>query len=344
MFNSLLQLYKTHTHKTPFEDFNTECFAGVLRLFPEVKDDFIENVLRAPKDDYKVVTQLRRSLENDQNCIIDLAFIGKESVCLVENKVESLEGTEQLSRYSKVLDFHYKNHKKYLFYCTKYSEPKNLNAEYDTYNFIQFKWYEIAEFLKKYRNENPIIQNYLDFLKKHKMEQDNTIKVENLLTMENLLKTVEIANFHINNSKDDFNKTFKGLGSFENTNKNFNWTQLNRHNRFCNFKKNVLISKSGKWSEINYMISFNQLSISTCISLEKNHEQFESFKLLDLNNSDFELSQISDWGIGIFKSNPIGDFLNDENSDKSIKEWFVQSFIEIIEIKNDSNLIWNNKK
>ena len=176
------------------------------------------------------------------------------------------------------------------------------------------------------------------------MEQDNTIKVENLLTMENLLKTVEIANFHINNSKDDFNKTFKGLGSFENTNKNFNWTQLNRHNRFCNFKKNVLISKSGKWSEINYMISFNQLSISTCISLEKNHEQFESFKLLDLNNSDFELSQISDWGIGIFKSNPIGDFLNDENSDKSIKEWFVQSFIEIIEIKNDSNLIWNNKK
>ena len=344
MFNSLLQLYKTNTHKTPFEDFNTECFAGVLKLFPEVKDKFIADILKAPKDEYRVVTQLRKNLKEEQNCIIDLALIGEDNVCFIENKVESSEGVEQLSRYSKVLDIHYIKYKKHLFYCTKYSEPKNSEGEYDTYNFIQFKWYEIAKFLKNYSIENPMIQNYFDFLKKHNMEQDNTIKVENLLTMENLLKTVEIAKFHIGNSKDDFNKTFRGLGSFEKTNKNFNWNQLNYHNRFCHFKKNVLMSKSGKWSEIIYMISFNKLEVTSCISLEKSHEQFEAFKSIDLSNNNFELNQISGWGIGIFKSNPVGDFLNDENSDKSIREWFTESFNEIDKIINNSNLIWNYKK
>lgn len=343
MFNALLKLYKTNNYKTPFEDFNTECFAGILKLFPEVKDKFIEEILDAPKDEYQVVTQLRKNLKEEQNCIIDLALIGKNNVCFIENKVESYEGIEQLSRYSKVLDIHYKKYKKHLFYCTKYSEPKNSEGEYDIYNFIQFKWYEIAKFLKKYKNENPMIQNYFDFLKKHKMEQDNTIKVENLLTMENLLKTLEIAKFHIGNSKDDFNKIFRKLGSFEKGNVNSNWKQLNYHNRFCHFKKDILVSKSGKWSEIIYMISFNKLTVSTCISLEKSHEQFEAFKLLDLTNSSFKLNQIAEWGVGIFKSNPIGDFLNDDDSDKSIREWFAKSFKEVNEIINSSHLSWNKK-
>ena len=37
------------------------------------------------------------------------------------------------------------------------------------------------------------------------------------------------------------------------------------------------------------------------------------------------------------------DFLNDDDSDKSIREWFAKSFKEVNEIINSSHLSWNKK-
>ena len=142
MFDSLLQLYKTNTYKTPLEDFNTECFAGILNMYPKIKNDFIFNFLSLPKDDYKILTQLKKDLEDYQNCIIDFTLIGNNNVCFIENKVNSREGDIQLFRYKLVLDNYYPNHKKHLFYCTKFSDPKNEDNEFKDYNFQ--KWQDMA--------------------------------------------------------------------------------------------------------------------------------------------------------------------------------------------------------
>ena len=45
MINALLNLYKNNSNKTPLEDFNTECFSGILNMYNDVKKDFITNNL-----------------------------------------------------------------------------------------------------------------------------------------------------------------------------------------------------------------------------------------------------------------------------------------------------------
>ncbi|QCD61108.1 PD-(D/E)XK nuclease family protein [Tenacibaculum maritimum] len=338
MINELFNLYKNNSNKTPLEDFNTECFAGILKLYEEIKVAFT-NFLELPNDNYKVVTQLKKDLKEYTNCIIDFALIGEENVCFIENKVESKEGVEQLLRYGRVLDLYYTDKKKYLFYCTKYSEPKNLDREYEAYNFKQFKWFEIANFLKPYAAEYKLINNYIEFLKRFNMQQDNTLKINNLLALENLNKSIEIIEFHIENSKDEFNNRFYP----KNYDRNFNWKQLKENNRFCHLNEFVLKSESNKYSEILYSIQFETLQLNAQIYLNSDHEQYQLFNNIDINNTDFNLVKY-EYGSCIYKTKNLADFLNDENSDKTIKEWFTKSFDELLEIiKSNNELNWNIK-
>ena len=337
MFLDLINLYKKSikSDRTPLEDFNTECFANILKLYENIKNDFILNFLELPEDEYRITTQLRKDLPEVKNCIIDLVFIGKSNVCFIENKIESKEGREQLLKYSRVLDIHYLELKKHLFYCTKYTELKNENGKYDIYNFRQFKWFQIAKFLKKYQNENPLINEYIKFLYKYKMAQDNTFKSENILTVENLQKTFEIAEFHLNNCKEDFNIKF----SSEKNVRNNNWNQLKIHNRISNWKLGIL--NGGGHSEILYCIEFNNLKLKTQIYVTSNNTNYEKFKKLSNDRNDI---RSFDFGSGFcyYTSTDLGKFLNDENSDINIKEWFCESF-KIIEtlILNNPQLDWN---
>lgn len=336
MFLDLINLYNNNSNKTPLEDFNTECFANILKLYENIKTDFIYNFLILPEDEYTIKTQLKKDLLNDPNCIIDLVFIGNKNICFIENKVESGEGHEQLSRYCKVLDIHFDKLNKYLFYCTKYTDPKNINKEFNNYNFKQFKWFEIAKFLKKHTNENPLIKDYILFLKNYKMTQDNTFKVENLLTLENMMKTIEIIEFHIDNSKFEFNNLF---GS-EKYNSNFNWNQLKKHNRICHFNSGILVSQSNKYSEVLYAIELEDLTLSTHIYINSDHEQYEQFQAINIENSNLKC-RIENWGSAIYIKEYLGKFLNNENSDMLIKDWFLNSF-EIIKtlISNNPQLNW----
>lgn len=323
MFLDLINLYTKsgNSNRTPLEDFNTESFANILRLYENIKSDFIFNFLRLPQDSYQIKTQLKRDLPDDVNCIIDLVFIGENNICFIENKVESQEGWEQLRRYSDILDIHYLKLKKHLYYCTKHTDLKNENGQYDIYNFKQFKWFEIAKFLRKYQKENPLINDYLKFLNYYKMAQENTFKSENLLSMENMLKTIEVAEFHIQNCKPEFNKLF---GS-EKYDRNFNWSQLKTHNRICHYNSGILKSNLKEYSEILYSIEFSDLKLRTQIYLPSNNSQYQEFKKISF---DKDIIKTSDFGNGFcyYIDTDLGRFLNDENSDRHIKHWYLDSF------------------
>lgn len=338
MFLDLINLYNknSNSNRTPLEDFNTECFANILKLFEVVKIDFIYNFLELPQDKYIIKTQLKKDLPNDPNCIIDFVLIGENNICFIENKVESVEGWEQLRRYCDVMDIHYKELNNYLFYCTKYTDKKNNNGEFNAYNFKQFKWFEIANFLRKFQNENPLIKEYLKFLNYYKMGQDNTLKSENLLAMENMLKTIEIAEFHIENCRLEFNEIF---GS-EKSVRNFNWTQLKTHNRICNYSSGILKSENNGYSEVLYSVEFSNLKLRTQIYVNSNHNKYQEFKKLSFDGNQFKTFDFGN-GFCYYFNTDLGKFLNDVNSDKKIKDWFLNSF-EIMKtlISNNSQLDW----
>lgn len=333
MFLDLINLYNKSgkNNRVPLEDFNTECFANILKLYKYIKQDFIENFLQLDIDEYTIKTQLRKSLPDCTNCIIDLVFEGNKNVCFIENKIESGEGVEQLGRYGKVLDLHYNELRKRLYYCTKYSDSKNQSGEYSKYNFKQFKWFEIANFLRPYQQDNPLIKDYLQFLNYYKMGQDNTIKSENLLAMENMLKTVEILEFHIENCK----KEFVDLFGYNNLNKNSNWDQLKGFNRFCYYYNPLIKTEKNDYSEALYSIDLDTLKLNCQIFIRREHKVYSEFKKLNVTNPNIKSFE-SEYGFAYYLVEDLGKYLNNINSDFEIKEWFVNSFFAL------KNLIENN--
>jgi len=57
MFLDLYKLYKKngYSERSPLEDFNTEVFAGILRISIPILNDFIQ-LLKLPDDDYEIKT------------------------------------------------------------------------------------------------------------------------------------------------------------------------------------------------------------------------------------------------------------------------------------------------
>lgn len=225
MFNELLKLYKRHSQKTPLEDFTTELVYGVIDSVDEIKNDFIENFLGLEKGNYFIKTQVTYNLEDDHNCIVDVVIEGEGTLCFIENKVNSQEGYRQLDRYIKVLDFKKaEGLKTKMVYCTKYSEEKGKEG----HDFLQIRWYQIADFLKTYKKEK-LVENLINYLKKNKMAQDLAINVNHFAAMESMQETLNVITGHLERVEDLYLKTFKGQSnSFK---RDWDVKKVQTHNR-----------------------------------------------------------------------------------------------------------------
>ena len=342
MIQDLFRLFNKYHRsiKTPLEDFNTETFAGILKLYPTVKNILIEELWELPPDNYKVKTLVKKNLDNDKKCISDLVFEGEENICFIENKVDSTEGDRQLERYSLSLQKHFPNKTHHLYYCTKNCDPKNQNDEFEQYNFKQFRWYQIAKILSHLSKDNSLIKNYLNFLLQQNMAQDNTIRIENLLSIKNLSKSIEILDFYIDNSLDDFSKLFKPTIR----SKSKTLDQIRNQNRACVYHEYPLEDSKGVWSEILYGINLENLYFYTQIFIGKDHDQYSQFYEKATNQNDFILEE-SEYGIALIIKQDLGVYINNENAENEIKNWFKKTFKCCKNfITNTPDLVWKNIK
>ena len=121
MFSNLLKLYKSASKNTPTEDFTTEVLAGILDSDKLLLEEFVNVVLKIEGSNFTVKTQVHY-----EKSIIDMVFENKDTLCFLENKVDSSEGHKQLKKYSKIL----LTNKKIIFlrYCTKFIDKKKFGG------------------------------------------------------------------------------------------------------------------------------------------------------------------------------------------------------------------------
>lgn len=323
MFLDLYKLYKKngYSERSPLEDFNTEVFAGILKLKPDLLEDFIE-LIDLPKDDYKVKTQIRYSLLDRPDCIIDLVLIGDDNICFIENKVNSGEGWEQLDRYCEALTSHFSQIKKHLVYCTKFTDHKNI-AEH---NFKQIRWYQVAAILDKYLHEDSYLHNYYKFLNHHNMTQKNSFSPEMVISMQNMRDTVETMNLHVENARPYFNSIFKIHKSKAQE------ASTSDKDRVAGYIDNILPEHKA-CSEILYCIKVSLVKLQTHVFIDKSHPKMEEVKKrINQYISDNETCKLN------FRPHPVGfvivmerkiyDLINDPEADDKIKNWFIDSFYE----------------
>ncbi|MGQ1911236.1 PD-(D/E)XK nuclease family protein [Marinifilum sp. RC60d5] len=334
MFSRLLRLIQSNTERTPLEDYTTELLVGVLENDCELRDLFCNKFLGLESKEFIVESQKRYKLEGDKDCIIDVVITGENEICFIENKVKSKEGEFQLERYSKVLKgLNNGGLRTKLAYCTERSDPKYI----ESHDFIQYKWHDVACFFKN-NSENILTKLFIDFLIDNKMSRDMTIKSIDLVTMENLLNVVSLIDQTIDNVKDEFEKKFGNISDYR-SNSNFK-KQIVDHERMCVLSEPAV--KGNGWSEILYGVELNG-TLVTQIYIEAKNENHDNFKIEVAKQDEFEYDILDD-GTLMYLAQPLGDFLNNEDSESEIEEWFLSSFNKIEEFidKTKGNINWNN--
>lgn len=332
MFKQLLNLYKKHSQKTPLEDFTTESFVGILNIEEKIKNAYLTDFLKLPPDTYQIRTQSKYPLNDDPNCIIDVVIKGNNNVCFIENKVDSSEGYRQLERYSIALDTYYPEKTTFLFYCTKFHDSKTHIGN----NFRQFRWFEIAKFLNKYKKNN-LIGDFLQFLKANDMANDLTLSAKDFITLNNLQNTIDITSSYLERVKPFFETTFKSKNKISDGR---SIKDILSHNRLIYVQKDIV--EGGGYSEIKYGFQLQNPNIYTSIWIAKSNPFFEQISLLS-KNSKFEFKIFNnDLGIAIELKKDISSYLNNENADDDIVKWFKESFGKFATFINETkeNVKW----
>lgn len=327
VFQRLLQLYQ-NSSKTPFEDFTTEALTGIL----ETNQEIVNDVLKINGEGFSVYSQKRCPLKDEPDCIIDMVFKNTDTLCFLENKIESPEGYEQLERYSKVLDYKKNADKRtYLRYCSKYFDRKDHNK----HSFLQLCWREISEFLITYENDS-LTKEFLDFLRSFGMGENLSFKSLDLVTMENIVDLISKMHDYLELIKPKF-KDFFGEKIIHPDNAK----QIKNHKRYVFWKGN-LFGGNG-WAEIGVGFYFDpEPYLYTWLWSDGKNEKHDQLNKL-LNQKDYikrdSEADINDGWLEF--SRQISDFLSDGKMTESIEIWYYDKFKVIRQfIDETSELEW----
>jgi len=313
MLNRLLKLYSKANSITPVEDFTTEVFASILETDEVILKIFITEILELNYDEFQIETQKNYSLSNGERAIIDIVLKSKNVICFIENKVESCEGLNQLDKYSRVLDSLTEYKERYLFYCTKYFDPKEENR----HRFRQFRWHNIAQIIKS--SENNIAKDFFNFLKSNNMSQRDEITTRDLFNLENIKETLSFLDSFLERIQPIFKEIFGKHASPDNT------SQMRKFNRYVFYKANVFGSESDKWNEIGVGFKFDNepkayiwiwTSASNSKAYKFNEYLIEFGDLFDDHEKDY-----------CSFSAELISFLGRENSLNELENWYREKFL-----------------
>lgn len=320
IFNRLLKLYKHAQHKTPVEDFTTEIFAGILNREPEVLNDFATSVLKIEASKYNISSQKTYILPDNIDCRVDMVLESDETLCFVENKVESSEGEQQLLRYSQALSKYGNGKNTYQRYCTKYYDPKDLTE----HQFVQFRWADVANILKKYK-DNPLIEEFYLFLEEKNMAEELNLNSKTLFLMEEFLNIEDTIRILLDRIKHIFEMKFEKIDSLGIDTSSADGYKIVR-------KKNVF---GEKYSSIGAGFDFNDepRAILWIYSADPNSSLYtlksklkdETYMIQDNNGPAYPRYE-----------KYLKDFLSEKSPIEALEKWYDKHFDLLIEFINET--------
>ena len=151
--------HRQSDHNTPSENYFTETFVAVLERCEPLRVSFAAWLVDLEPEIVKVVHfKTQKSFSIDRNGarrqpdvwleVRDAA--DKRYVAIIENKIDSVEGKNQLSDYARIIEREQGAKSRTLVYITKYSEHLNFQAT-DNIKFTHLKWSDVYWKLEEVR-------------------------------------------------------------------------------------------------------------------------------------------------------------------------------------------------
>lgn len=344
LFNDLLSLYKkSGASNTPTEDYCTECLAGILRSESHILKQFAQKVLFIDTTDtFKIYTQRGYKTEEGDLGIVDMVFESSSALCLLEMKVESGEGAGQLEKYQQILNERPQNSRKmYLRYCSLYVDKKEGYL-----SFKQFRWADIADFLKDNASGNQLIKEFYQFLKENKMAGNERFNHEDLIGLKvygDIARKVHEVFSVVEEKLNTFGTVTGGINTS---------SQVTKHNRMATLCRDV-IGENG--SEVLVSFDFqgylyqDEPVLAVQLFVHRKNTSFKNFVETAMEfyqDQAFEGKKkfINDreHGAHIRFEKPIALFFNEEEQLQEMTRWIESRLNEIKSFRNVTNqLDWN---
>ena len=153
------------------------------------------------------------------------------------------------------------------------------------------------------------------------MANEMMIEPSDLITLEKVTKTLNLVQRNILNVKAIFKEKYEVSHDCTKGKKMFD--QLNEYDRICIVSENII--KGEGYSEILYGFeTTGKLVIQIYIRTENyNHNNFN--QLIKKRKDNFKYETF-DHGSRIYLEKNLGEYINDENSEKKIEKWFIEGF------------------
>lgn len=354
--------YRERKDRSPEEDFMTELLAYILKNHTEVLLSLLIefNVIESNLDISNLYVDTQYTIKDKENgygsrpdIIIKFKDYNKNQYfILIENKIDSKEGTNQLSRYFSFLEEQSKNGKiATLIYLTKNYDSKEFNEDmlegpYNQVKFIQIRWWQLYQILKKYQ-EVEIIGETLKFMKERGLSMSRRFSIMDINALMSINRIKEMLLESLSGPVEDKYNLVTGT----------KYSITSADSELRNTGRYIYMSnqKEWFWIGIGYWIGGKLINegypdLRVIVGIKPYHEERENvinaFKEFSYSNKlwpNFGLEYEQNWG-GIWRKISLKEFVSGDDHIEEIQQWFLEGLKDIEEFKNIyPQLPWKTK-
>lgn len=336
LFQTLFKL-RTTEKREQLEDYLTEILAHLLRVNDDLLHTFLERFARlnGAQAAYSVSTQTEfLALEHHSiNSKPDMVIQSEHACVMIENKVGSSEGWEQLPRYADHLHT-FPHPTKVLLYITRDFDPKTeseIVPENSGIAFYAVRWYEIARCLRDYQ-EHLLVPEVLTFMKHHHLTMNHQFSPSDIIALNNFTHVRAMLDECLNAA---VTSRFKKLNNDGISRHVDCMTQLRDHDRYIYYASH----EHEFWMGIGFYLNANNekeypeavLLLEAYPNATKRDTIIQSFRQIQKDSTGWEAYKLNEpkaWS-GIYKPLSLQSVLSSENHIQAIQTFFFEVMNEV---------------
>lgn len=356
-------MLKLHSGSVPLEDFFTEVVAHLFEAEPETCLAWIEHAgLLGEKERHGVTVTTQQSLDALEHhatgsrpdmLIQALDEEGSDAV-LVESKIGSGEGPEQLRRYAELLISRVDAREKTLLYITRDYDPKEpeevlAGVSDDCVRFVQLRWHGFYRFLQG-RPKTTLVEETLAFMEEERgMSNSNQFTPIDVLSLSNLINVLNMMDETMQGEVSErlravtgnaIKSRLKTLSNIQSYNRYLLFSHSREDERFwCGLGYHLPTAATVvSYPSVDLFIEVNRPSQNqrAIVDVMREIERDRGWYSHNLSVYDAGWSRVG-------RGRSLQDFLSGEDHVAEIKKFFLESLEELREIKEQyPHLPWGD--